>query len=138
MKTSGQDFTLWRPKRNDSETSETRTVTRQVICESRDGVQAQGKEIKDQINEKMEEQKSIREIAKQHRDRRDEIQNRIRELIGKSRGKKEDDRNSRSSVIQLAETESEISYIEDRIMTDGKIKFRQREQTPETTQASEG
>ena len=92
-------------------------------AESRDGVQAQGKEIKDQINEKMEEQKSIREIAKQHRDRRDEIQNRIRELIGKSRGKKEDDRNSRSSVIQLAETESEISYIEDRIMTDGRLSL---------------
>ena len=92
-------------------------------AESRDGVQAQGKEIKEQINEKMEEQKSIREIAKQHRDRRDEIQNRIRELIGKSRGKKEDDRNSRSSVIQLAETESEISNIEDRIMTDGRLSL---------------
>ena len=71
----------------------------------------------------MEEQKSIREIAKQHRDRRDEIQNRIRELIGKSRGRKEDDRNSRSSVIQLAETESEISNIEDRIMTDGRLSL---------------
>ena len=31
-------------------------------AESRDGVQAQGKEIKDQINEKMEEQKSIRKL----------------------------------------------------------------------------
>ena len=60
-------------------------------------------------------------------DRRDEIQDRIRELIGKSRGKKEDDRNSRSSVIQLAETESEISNIEDRIMTDGRLSLDQRE-----------
>ena len=41
----------------------------------------------------------------------------------KSRGKKEDDRKSRSSVVQLAETESEISNIEDRIMTDGRLSL---------------
>ena len=41
-------------------------------------MQAQGKEIKDQINEKMEEQKSIREIAKQHRDREDDTEQNTR------------------------------------------------------------
>lgn len=92
-------------------------------AEKRDTVQSQGREIKDQINERLEEQKSIRDAAKQHRDRRDEIQTRIRELIGKSKGKRDDDRNSRSAVVELAEVESGISNIEDRIMTDGRLSL---------------
>ena len=92
-------------------------------AEKRDTMQSQGREVKDQINERMEEQKSIRDTAKQHRDRRDEIQTRIRELIGKSRGKRDDDRNSRSAVVNLAEVESGISNIEDRIMTDGRLSL---------------
>ena len=92
-------------------------------AEKRDTIQSQGREVKDQINERMEEQKSIGDTAKQHRDRRDEIQTRIRELIGKSKGKRDDDRNSRSTVVELAEVESGISNIEDRIMTDGRLSL---------------
>jgi uncharacterized coiled-coil DUF342 family protein len=69
----------------------------------------------------MEEQKEIRERAKVHRTRRDDIQTKIRELIGRSKGRREDNKNSRSVVVQLAETESEIGNIEDRIMTDGTL-----------------
>jgi len=69
----------------------------------------------------MEEQKKVRERAKVHRTRRDDIQTKIRELIGRSKGRREDNKNSKSVVVQLAETESEIGNIEDRIMTDGTL-----------------
>ena len=90
-------------------------------AEQRDAIQDQGRKIRESINSTMEEQKKIRERAKVHRTRRDDIQTRIRELIGKSKGRREDDKNSRSVVVQLAETESEIGNIEDRIMTDGTL-----------------
>ena len=90
-------------------------------AEQRDAIQNQAKEIRESINSMMEEQKKIRERAKVHRTRRDDIQTRIRELIGRSKGRREDDKNSRSVVVQLAETESEIGNIEDRIMTDGTL-----------------
>ena len=90
-------------------------------AEQRDAIQDQGREIRESINSMMEEQKKIRERAKVHRTRRDDIQTRIRELIGKSKGRREDNKNSRSVVVQLAETESEIGNIEDRIMTDGTL-----------------
>ena len=90
-------------------------------AEQRDAIQNQAKEIRESINSMMEEQKKIRERAKVHRTRRDDIQTRIRELIGRSKGRREDNKNSRSVVVQLAETESEIGNIEDRIMTDGTL-----------------
>ena len=92
-------------------------------AEQRDAIQNQAKEIRESINSMMEEQKKIRERAKVHRTRRDDIQTRIRELIGRSKGRREDNKNSRSVVVQLAETESEISNIEDRIMTDGTLSL---------------
>ena len=90
-------------------------------AEQRDSIQNQAKEIRESINSMMEEQQKIRERAKVHRTRRDDIQTRIRELIGRSKGRREDNKNSRSVVVQLAETESEIGNIEDRIMTDGTL-----------------
>ena len=90
-------------------------------AEQRDAIQNQAKVIRESINSMMEEQKKIRERAKVHRTRRDDIQTRIRELIGRSKGRREDNKNSRSVVVQLAETESEIGNIEDRIMTDGTL-----------------
>ena len=92
-------------------------------AEQRDAIQNQAKEIRESINSLMEEQKKIRERAKVHRTRRDDIQAKIRELIGRSKGRREDNKNSRSVVVQLAETESEISNIEDRIMTDGTLSL---------------
>ena len=71
-------------------------------AEQRDAIQNQAKEIRESINSQMEEQKKIRERAKVHRTRRDDIQTKIRELIGRSKGRREDNKNSRSVVVQLA------------------------------------
>ena len=75
-------------------------------AEQRDSIQNQGKEIRESINSMMEEQKKIRERAKLHRTRRDYIQAKMRELIGRSKGRREDNKISRSVVVQLAETVS--------------------------------
>ena len=97
-------------------------------AEKRDGLQSQARETMDTVKEKMEEQKAIRAKATIHKNRRDEIQSRIKELIGKSKGRRDDGKNSRSVVIQLAETESEIANIEDRIMTDGGLSLEKENQ----------
>ena len=97
-------------------------------AEKRDGLQSQARETMDTVKEKMEEQKVIRGKATIHKNRRDEIQIRIKELIGKSKGLRDDGKNSKSVVIQLAETESEIANIEDRIMTDGGLSLEKENQ----------
>ena len=68
-------------------------------------------------------QKEIRDQARIHKARRDEIQSHIREIISKKRGRRDDERGSKSVVIELSETEGQIDKIERRLETDGRLKL---------------
>jgi uncharacterized coiled-coil DUF342 family protein len=89
-------------------------------ADSRNSVQQQGSELGGGIKARMDEQKVVRSQAKTHQVRRDEIQKHIGELISKKRGRRGDGP-SKSVVIQLSETVSDIERIENRIMTDGRL-----------------
>jgi uncharacterized coiled-coil DUF342 family protein len=90
-------------------------------ADSRNAIQEQGKELRESIKAQLDEQKSIRDQAKVHKAKRDEIQNQIRELINQKKGRRSDENNSKSIVLQLTETVSEIDRIENTIMTDGRL-----------------
>jgi uncharacterized coiled-coil DUF342 family protein len=92
-------------------------------AESRNAVQEQSKSIRDVIDELKETQKKIRDRARLHKARRDEIQNHIRELIAKKRGRRDDERGTKSVVIELSETEGEIDRIERKLETDGRLNL---------------
>jgi len=91
-------------------------------ADSRDSVQNQGKELRERISEKLEEQKEVRARAKTHQAKRDEIQKQIGELISHKRGRR--DEGTKSVVIQLSETIGEIDRIENQIMTDGNLSLK--------------
>ena len=90
-------------------------------ADSRDSVQNQGKELRERIGERLEEQKEVRARAKVHQARRDEIQKQIGELIQQKRGRR--DEGNKSVVIELSETVGEIDRIENQIMTDGNLSL---------------
>ena len=89
-------------------------------ADSRNSVQEQASELRKSINEKMEEQKSVRMKAKNHQSRRDEIQKHVNELFSKKKGRRQEGPN-KSVLIQLSETVGEIDRIENQIMTDGRL-----------------
>ena len=91
-------------------------------ADSRDSVQNQGKELRERIGERLEEQKEVRARAKVHQARRDEIQKQIGELIQQKRGRR--DEGNKSVVIELSETVGEIDRIENQIMTDGNLSLK--------------
>jgi len=92
-------------------------------ADSRNAVQEQAKSLRESIDEMKEQQKEIRDRARVHKARRDEIQSHIRELIAKKRGRRDDQRGTKSVVIELAETEGQIERIERRLETDGSLKL---------------
>ncbi len=91
-------------------------------ADSRNSVNSQGSELRELIKSRMEEQKSVRAQAKLHQARRDEIQNSIRELLSRKKGRGREGP-GKSVVIQLSETVGEIERIENRIMTDGALSL---------------
>ncbi len=91
-------------------------------ADSRNSVHSQRSELGEAIQQKMDEQKSIRAQAKLHQARRDEIQKSIRELISRKKGRREGGP-GKSVVIQLSETLGEIERLENRIMTDGALSL---------------
>ncbi len=100
------------------------TETARRAADSRNSIQQQGKELRDKIKEFLDKQKEIRLIAKVHQMKRDEIQKQIRELISQKKGKRDDNKGSKSIIIQLSETIGEIERIERQIMTDGTITLK--------------
>ena len=88
--------------------------------EQRNSAQEKRKEVHESITTRMDEQKKVRAQAKIHQATRDEIQQSIREVISRKKGKR-DQGPGKSVVIQLSETVGEIERIEDRIMTDGTL-----------------
>ena len=92
-------------------------------ADSRNAVQEQAKGIRESIDELKAKQKEIRDQARIHKARRDEIQGHIREIISKKRGRRDDERGSKSVVIELSETEGQIEKIERRLETDGRLKL---------------
>jgi len=90
--------------------------------DSRNSIQQQGSELRDKIKMQLDEQKEVRSQAKVHQARRDELQKHFKELISRKRGRRGDGR-SKSVVIQLSETVSEIDRIENQIMTDGRLSL---------------
>jgi len=91
-------------------------------ADSRDSVQNQGKELRERIGERLDDQKEVRARAKVHQARRDEIQKQIGELIQQKRGKR--GQGTKSVVIELSETIGEIERIENQIMTDGNLTLK--------------
>jgi uncharacterized coiled-coil DUF342 family protein len=94
--------------------------TARRAADSRNSVQQQGSELRGEITARMDEQKVVRSQAKAHQVRRDEIQKHIGALISKKRGRRGDGP-SKSVIIQLSETVSDIERIENKIMTDGRL-----------------
>ncbi|MEC9119943.1 MAG: hypothetical protein VYC33_01285 [Candidatus Thermoplasmatota archaeon] len=92
-------------------------------ADSRNAVQEQAKGLRESIDEMKAKQKEIRDQARIHKARRDEIQSHIREIISKKRGRRDDERGSKSVVIELSETEGQIDKIERRLETDGRLKL---------------
>ena len=89
-------------------------------ADQRNTAQKKRNEVQETITLRMEDQKKVRAQAKIHQASRDEIQQSIREIFSRKKGKR-DQGPGKSVVIQLSETVGEIERIEDRIMTDGAL-----------------
>ncbi len=89
-------------------------------ADQRNSAQEKRKEVHETITSKMEDQKKVRAQAKIHQVSRDEIQQSIRDIISRKKGKR-DQGPGKSVVVQLSETVGEIERIENRIMTDGAL-----------------
>ena len=93
------------------------------FASQRNAVQSQRKEIQSVIDEKMAEQKLVREKMNLQRTRRDGIQEQIRILINRSKAGRNNHNKAKSKVVQLAETVGDIERISHRIETDGTLSL---------------
>jgi len=91
-------------------------------ADQRNSAQEKRNEVQETITSKMDDQKKVRAQAKIHQASRDEIQQSIREIISRKKGKR-DNGPGKSVVIQLSETVGDIERIENRIMTDGNLSL---------------
>jgi len=91
-------------------------------ADQRNSAQEKRNEVQETITSRMDDQKKVRAQAKIHQASRDEIQQSIREIISRKRGKR-DNGPGKSVVIQLSETVGDIERIENRIMTDGNLSL---------------
>ena len=91
-------------------------------ADQRNSAQEKRNEVQETITSRMDDQKKVRAQAKIHQASRDEIQQSIREIISRKKGKR-DNGPGKSVVIQLSETVGDIERIENRIMTDGNLSL---------------
>ena len=89
----------------------------------RNAVQAQRKELQVDIDERLSEQKKIRDAGNIQRTRRDGIQEQIRILFERSKAGRKHHNKAKSKVVQLAETVGDIERISHRIETDGTLSL---------------
>ena len=93
------------------------------FASQRNAVQSQRKEIQSEIDERMAEQKLVRDEMNVQRTRRDGIQEQIRILIDRSKDGRKSHNKAKSKVVQLAETVGDIERISHRIETDGTLSL---------------
>ena len=93
------------------------------FASKRNAVQSQRKEIQSEIDERMAEQKLVREKMNLQRTRRDGIQEQVRILIERSKAGRRHHNKAKSKVVQLAETVGDIERISHRIETDGTLSL---------------
>jgi len=80
--------------------------------EARNAVQKEYKRLREEIDVELSKNKEIRKIAKTHQNRRDSIQQQVRDLIEQIKGSRKDGKKSKSFVIQLSETEAKLEQLE--------------------------
>ena len=78
------------------------------FASKRNAVQSQRKEIQSEIDERMAEQKLVRDKMNLQRTRRDGIQEQVRILIERSKAGRRHHNKAKSKVVQLAETVGDI------------------------------
>ncbi len=105
------------------QTRNSHSDTAKSFATKRNAVQAQRKEIQSEIDERMAEQKLVREKMNLQRTRRDGIQEQVRILIDRSKAGRKHHNKAKSKVVQLAETVGDIDRITHRLMTDGSISL---------------
>jgi uncharacterized coiled-coil DUF342 family protein len=84
-------------------------------------VQKQYKEQRKKLDLKLEEIKAIRAIVKQHKDRRNSIQSQMKELFGRQRSSRDNEKKGRSVGAEYNKLSAEVSGIEERLETSGTI-----------------
>ena len=92
-------------------------------AEQRNAVQNQYKEHRVKLDAKLAEVKEIRAAVKQHKERRNSIQSQMKELFGRQRSSRDNERKGRSVGAEYNKLSAEVRGIEERLETSGNIKL---------------
>lgn len=103
-------------------------------AEQRNAVQKQYKEHREKLDVKLEEIKAIRVIVKQHKDRRNSIQSQMKELFGRQRSSRDNEREGRSVGAEYNKLSAEVKGLEERLETSGDIKLKKENELVKVVQ----
>jgi len=90
-------------------------------ADQRNGVQEQYKELRAELDERLEVVKKKRDEIKSHRTRRDAIQAQVKDLISRAKGQRTEKKEGRSATYEYNELGSEISRMEEHFETSGRV-----------------
>ena len=92
-------------------------------ADQRNAMQKRYKEHRESLDEKLEERKAIRDLITQHKARRDSIQQQMRDLFGKQKSNRDNEKGSRSAAGEYNKLVSEISSLEEMMETSGNVSL---------------
>ncbi len=90
-------------------------------ADQRNAVQEQYKELRSELDERLEVVKNKRDEIKSHRIRRDAIQTQVKDLISRAKGQRTDKKEGRSATYEYNELGSEIARMEEHFETSGRV-----------------
>ena len=92
-------------------------------ADQRNNIQAQYKEQREKLDARLAQVAEIRARIKQHKERRNSIQAQMKELFGRQRFRRDDEKAGRSVAAEYNKMKAEVEAIEIRLETSGTISL---------------
>ena len=93
------------------------------FADQRNAIQQRYKEHRTALDEKLEERKAIRELIRQHKERRNSIQEQMKDLFGRQKTNRSNEKGARSAAGEYNKLKAEIAALEVRMETSGNISL---------------
>ncbi|PXY73259.1 MAG: hypothetical protein CXX80_08815 [Methanobacteriota archaeon] len=92
-------------------------------ADQRNAMQKRYKEHRELLDEKLAERKAVRDLIAQHKARRNSIQQQMKDLFGRQKSNRDDEKGGRSAAGEYSRLISEISTLEVLMETSGRVSL---------------
>ncbi len=94
-----------------------------IFADQRNAIQKRYKEHRTALDEKLEERNAIRDLIKQHKARRNSIQDQMKDLFGRQKSNRNDEKGARSAAGEYNKLKAEIANLENLMETSGRVSL---------------